>query len=81
MTKDLDKQHGVRVAHDCTSYDARRSSYAKTTIYLLLMPEISDTVELYIPGSRESKAYIRHVVPESKRSVSGGTQHKMWGPP
>lgn len=81
MTKDLDKQHGVRVAHDCTSYDARRSSYAKTTIYLLLMPEIGDTVELYIPGSRESKAYIRHAVPESKRSVSGGTQHKMWGHP
>ncbi|WP_432749740.1 hypothetical protein [Paenibacillus amylolyticus] len=48
---------------------------------LYLMPEIGDTVELYIPGSRESKAYIRHAVPESKRSVSGGTQHKMWGHP
>ncbi|MBY0117396.1 MULTISPECIES: hypothetical protein [Paenibacillus] len=81
MTKDLDKQNGVQVAHHCTSYDARRSSYAKTTIYLLLMPELGDTVELYIPGSRESKAYIRHAVPESKRSVSGGTQHKMWGHP
>ncbi|WP_405157640.1 hypothetical protein [Paenibacillus sp. FSL H8-0283] len=81
MTKDLDKQYGVRVAHDCTSYDARRSSYAKTTIYLLLMPELGDTVKLYIPGSRESKAYIRHAVPESKRSVSSGTQHKLWGHP
>ena len=48
---------------------------------LYLMPEIGDTVELYIPGSRESKEYVRTEVPEGKRSVSGGTQHKMWGHP
>ncbi|MFC9712515.1 deaminase domain-containing protein [Paenibacillus sp. NPDC056933] len=48
---------------------------------LYLMPEIGDTVELYIPGSRESKAYVRNAVPEGKRSASGGTQHKMWSHP
>lgn len=46
---------------------------------LYIMPEIGDTVELYFPGSRESGAYIRHAVPEGKRSVSGGSDHKVWG--
>ncbi|MET3940623.1 hypothetical protein ABIC22_003435 [Paenibacillus sp. PvP094] len=48
---------------------------------LYMMPEIGDTVELYFPGSRESGAYIRHSVPEGKRSANGGTDHKVWGHP
>lgn len=48
---------------------------------LYMMPEIGDTVELYFPESLESGAYIRHSVPESKRSVGGGTEHKVMGHP
>ncbi|WP_228469527.1 HNH endonuclease [Paenibacillus sp. JNUCC31] len=48
---------------------------------LYMMPEIGDTVELYFPESLESGAYIRHSVPEGKRSVGGGTDHKVMGHP
>ncbi|CAI6065026.1 hypothetical protein PAECIP112173_01945 [Paenibacillus sp. JJ-100] len=48
---------------------------------LYMMPEIGDTVELYFPESLESGAYIRHSIPEGKRSAEGGTEHKVMGHP
>ncbi|WFA85694.1 hypothetical protein [Paenibacillus amylolyticus] len=74
-------EDGPIKAESSCPYPLSTSYVAEGHSGLYLMPEIGDTVELYIPGTRESKAYIRHAVPESKRSVSGGTQHKMWGHP
>ncbi|WP_128102974.1 hypothetical protein [Paenibacillus sp. DCT19] len=72
---------GVIVPSASCPYPVAPTYAAEGHSGLYMMPEKGDTVELYFPGSLESGAYIRHSVPESKRSVEGGTDYKIWGHP